>query len=64
MDNIQEYVTFSYEFVDKDDGTTHEVRCAKKGDSLNASAICEMFLDFMRSAGYSEKNVWEYFSQE
>ena len=63
MDNINEYVTFSYEFVDKDDGSMHEVRCAKKRECIQANELCEMFVDFMRSAGYSEQNIWDYFSE-
>jgi len=61
MDNINEQVTFSYEFCDKDDGIMHEVRTVKKKDSITVSELCEMFIDFMKSAGYSEDNIWDYF---
>ncbi len=61
MKDVNEQVSFSYEFCDKDDGTMHEVRSAKKKDAITASELCEMFVDFMASAGYSVENVFNYF---
>lgn len=63
MNDVNEQVSFNYEFCDKDTGTMHEVRSAKKKDTITAPELCEMFVDFMRSAGYSEQNVWDYFSE-
>jgi len=63
MNDVNEQVSFNYEFCDKDDGTMHEVRSVKKKDGITAPELCEMFVDFMRSAGYSEQNVWDYFSE-
>ena len=64
MDNINERVEFSYSFHDSDDGSTHFVRSSKERDSIRADELCEMFLDFMKSAGYSEDNVFDYFSED
>ena len=63
MNDVNEQVSFNYEFCDKDDGTMHEVRSVKKKDAITAPELCEMFVDFMRSAGYSEQNVWDYFNE-
>ena len=64
MDNVTEYVEFEYCFSDKDDGTEHQVRNYKRKDCISADELCEMFVDFMVSAGYSEQNIWDYFSQD
>ena len=64
MDNVKEKVQFIYSFYDEDDGTTHEVTNTKDKDCILASELCEMFLDFMRSAGYSEESVFEYFNED
>ena len=61
MSESKEMIEFSYGFVDADDGFKHEVRSAKSKECIGADEVCEMFLDFMRSAGYSEQNVWDYF---
>lgn len=63
MDNMIERVKFSYAFIDEDDGTVHKVINTKEKDSINANELCEMFVDFMRSAGYSEQNIWDYFNE-
>jgi hypothetical protein len=36
---------------DKDDGGLHDYE------------VCDMFLDFMRSVGFSEENVLKYFRE-
>ena len=61
MDTVNERVRFSYTFKDEDDGMIHKVISLKEKDSVTASEICEMFLDFMKAAGYSEENIFEYF---
>ena len=63
MDNVKEKVQFIYSFYNEDDGTTHEVTTVKDRDCILANELCEMFLDFMRSAGYSKDNVWDFFKQ-
>ena len=64
MDNVKEKVQFTYSFYNEDDGATHEVRSSKNKDCILADELCEMFLDFMRSAGYSEENVFDYFNED
>ena len=63
MDNVKEEIKFSYSFCDKDDGTMHEVRSAKCKVSVNVDEICEMFISFMESAGFSIDNVYNYFNE-
>ena len=64
MDDVREEVRFSYTFCDKDDGMMHTVTNSKTKECIHADELCEMFLDFMRSAGYSEQNVFDYFGEE
>ena len=61
MDTMTERVKFSYVFTDEDDGTVHKVVNTKNKDSITADELCEMFIDFMTSAGYSIENVYNYF---
>ena len=63
MDNVNECISFSYEFVDKDDGRAHKTECAKRGVFVKVEEVCEMFVEFMKSAGYSEENVFNYFRE-
>ena len=35
-----------------------------KKDCVKSNELCEMFVDFMTSAGYSEQNIWDYFKCE
>ena len=63
MDNCTEYIEFSYCFNDRDDGTEHTVRSCKRKDCITADELCEMFLSFVESAGYSTENVFNYFTE-
>ena len=63
MDNVKEEIRFTYTFCDRDDGTMHTVTNSKVKECVLANELCEMFLDFMRSAGYSEENVFDYFNE-
>ena len=59
-----EYIEFRYVFNDDDgDVATKEVRISKKDDAITSTDACEMFLDFMESAGYSVENVIEWFNE-
>lgn len=60
-----ERIQFSYEFRDNDqDGDdTKEVFRTIKKDGLGCAEVCEAFVDFMTSAGYSEENIIDYFNQ-
>jgi len=63
MDNVKEEIQFSYNFYDKDDGTQHTVTNSKCKECITADELCEMFVDFMESAGYSTDNVFDYFKE-
>ena len=57
MENIE----FKYRFKDGDE--TDEIRINKKMDIIHDYDLCEMFMDFVRSIGYSEENVLKYFRE-
>lgn len=57
MENIE----FKYRFKDEDE--TDEIRINKKMDVIHDYDLCEMFMDFIRSIGYSEENVLKYFRE-
>lgn len=63
MDNMREEIRFTYTFCDKDDGMTHTVTNSKVKECVYVNELCEMFLDFARSAGYTEQNVLDYFNK-
>ena len=59
-----EAIEFRYVFKDNDQAA-HEVRSVRKDkndEGLHGTDICEMFMDFMRSVGFSEQNVIDYFN--
>lgn len=57
-----EYIEFKYCF--KEGNETKEVQtCKKAEEGLHDYEVCEIFLDFMRSVGFSEENVLKYFSE-
>lgn len=57
MENIE----FKYRFRDEDE--TNEIRINKKMEVIHDYDLCEMFMDFVRSIGYSEENVLKYFRE-
>jgi hypothetical protein len=62
-----ERIKFDYHFEDQDHGAEHDVTSYKydKNDcGLQCYDICEMFVDFMTSAGFSEQNIWDYFRED
>ena len=64
MDNSKEEVRFTYNFHDEDDGSYHSVTNSKCKECISANELCEMFVDFMESAGYSTQNIYDYFNEE
>ena len=56
-----ENITFSYNF--DNDGDEKEVILTKNADGLHDYDICEMFVNFMNSVGFSEDNVFRYFQK-
>jgi hypothetical protein len=62
-DKIMERINFTYWFED-DDGEEHMISCSKKDqhdEGIKDNEVCAMFAEFMRSIGFSEQNVWNYF---
>ena len=56
-----EYIEFRYTF--KDDDEAKEIKVHKGADVLRDYEVCEIFLDFMRSVGFSEENITKYFNE-
>ena len=58
MENIE------FKYCYKDDDEAKEIHvCKKNEDGLHDYDVCEMFLDFMRSVGFSEENIFKYFQE-
>ena len=57
-----EGIEFRYCFKDGDE--VKEVNACKKAENgLHDYEVCEIFLDFMRSVGFSEENIFKYFKE-
>ena len=59
-----ETIEFRYVFREgnEDNESVHEVESVKRAkNGLSCDKICEMFVDFMISAGFSEDNILDYF---
>ena len=57
-----ERIEFTYIYRD-DDGEEKTVSIAQRNDDgLRDCDVCEMFVDFMNSVGFSEDNVFRYFN--
>ena len=55
--------TIEFKYCYKDGEEAKEIHvCKKNEDGLHDYDVCEMFLDFMQSVGFSEENVFKYFS--
>jgi len=61
-----EKIKFTYTFEDPDYNDERKI-VMKREDEFEAGLrdrdICEMFFDFMRAVGFSEKNVLKYFQE-
>lgn len=56
METIEMKYTFNA------DGDTRKIKVAKYDeDGLHDANVCEMFMDFMQSVGFSEENILKYF---
>lgn len=61
-----EKIQFSYAYDEGDGSEVRQVNFQKadiKDCGLRATDICEMFVDFMNSVGFSEENVFKYFNE-
>ena len=58
-----ERIEFNYSYRDEN-GEEKMVTASKRNeDGLHDYDICEMFVDFMNSVGFSEDNVFRYFQE-
>lgn len=58
-----ERIEFNYSFHDTD-GEEKIITTSKRDeDGLHDYDVCEIFMDFMRSVGFSEENVMNYFKE-
>lgn len=58
-----EVVEFSYLFDYEGDSKRVVIKKEDK-DGLNGTDLCDAFVDFMTSAGFSEQNIYDYFKEE
>lgn len=58
-----EGIEFKYYFHDEDGKECKEIFTDLKDNCLHDYEVCEKFLDFMRSIGFSEANVLNYFRE-
>ena len=61
-----EKIKFTYTFEDSDCNDERKIVMKKEDEfesGLHDYDVCEMFFDFMRAVGFSEKNVLKYFQE-
>lgn len=56
-----ERVNFTYYFEDEEGQEQMVSSSQKEKNGLYAREVCELFLNFMCAAGFSEQNVLDYF---
>ena len=56
-----ERIEFNYSYHDEDGEEKIVTVSRRNEDGLHDYAVCEMFVDFMNSVGFSEDNVFRYF---
>ena len=62
MSDATERIELKYTFKDEDNGEEHTITASKVSDSIKDYELCDMFMQFIRSVGYSEHNIYKYFS--
>ena len=58
-----ERIELSYCYRDENDEEKIVTISKRNEDGLHDYDICEMFVDFMNSVGFSEENVFRYFNE-
>ena len=58
-----ETIKFTYAFDDGDNDEKTVLLKKSDEDGIHDYDICEMFIDFMNAVGFSEENVFKYFSE-
>lgn len=56
--------TIEFKYCFKEDDEVKEVKiCKKDKDGITCGAICDLFLDFMTSAGFMEETIYKFFQE-
>ena len=58
-----ERVELNYVFRDENGEEKMVTQSKRDENGIHDYDVCEMFLDFMRSVGFSEENVYRYFQE-
>ena len=58
-----ERIEFNYVFREDDKEEKMITISNREEDGIHDYDVCEMFLDFMRSVGFSEENITNYFNE-
>ena len=58
-----ERIEFNYSYRDENDEEKMVTASKRNEDGLHDYDICEMFVDFMNSVGFSEENIFRYFQE-
>ena len=58
-----ERIEFNYVFRDEDNEEKMVTASKREECGLHDYDVCELFLDFIRSVGFSESNVINYFKE-
>ena len=58
-----ERIEFNYVFREDDKEEKMITISKREEDGIHDYDVCEMFLDFMRSVGFSEENITNYFNE-
>ena len=58
-----ERIELNYCYRDENDEEKIVTISKRNEDGLHDYDVCEMFVDFMNSVGFSEENVFRYFNE-
>ena len=58
-----ERIELNYVFRDESGEEKMITQSKRDENGIHDYDVCEMFLDFMRSVGFSEENVYRYFQE-
>lgn len=58
-----ERIELNYCYRDENDEEKIVTVSKRNEDGLHDYDVCEMFVDFMNSVGFSEENVFRYFNE-
>jgi hypothetical protein len=58
-----ERIELNYCYRDENDEEKIVTLSKRNEDGLHDYDVCEMFVDFMNSVGFSEENVFRYFNE-